>query len=222
MFGNTQNNNIAQQINNLNYAIQSYNQNRLATALEEANRMFPLREIVLAEFYTTNNGTQLDKNVVPQYENYVALANAYIDILQGELSYLQGAYMGYATFSQRTINQLYNNRGYFTPDQHLYQKNGKILTVSTVLSVIGYAQKVIETLGVKVDGKYSIALMVLNTIDLALNNRKPDKPLNKALHLTNDVLSEVAKKVAGDERAGQVISGTSLLVDLTIDFLVKE
>jgi len=216
MCGNMQYN-ITQQIKNLNYAIQSYNQNRLAAALEEANRVFPLREIVLAEFYATNSGTQLAENVVPQYENYVALANRYIDILQDELGYLQSP-----RFSHRTINQLYSNQGYFTPTQVIHQKNGQLLTVSNVLSVIGYAQKVIETLGAKVDEKYSIALMVLNTIDLALNNRRQDKPLNKALHLTNDVLSEVAKKAANDERAGQVISGTSLLFDLTIDFLVKE
>lgn len=221
MFGNMQNN-IVQHINNLNYAIQSYNLNRLTFALEEANRVFPLREIVLTEFYATNSSTQFDENIVPQYENYVALANRYIEILQSELSYLQGAYVEYATFSQRAINQLYNNQGYFAPTQVIHQKNGQLLTVSNVLSVIGYAQKAIETIGVKIDEKYSIALMVLNTIDLALNNRRQDKPLNKALHLTNDVLSEVAKKAANDERTGQVISGTSLLVDLTIDFLVKE
>jgi len=220
MFGNMQHN-ITQQINNLNYAIQSYNLNQLKAVLDEANRRFWLSEIVLAEYLAINNTLPAMTRPL-QYEDYVSIANTYIEILQGELLYLQGAYTGYATFSQKAINQLYNNQGYFTPDQHLYQKNGKILTVSTVLSVIGYAQKTIETLGVKVDGKYSIALMVLNTIDLALNNRKPDKPLNKALHLTNDVLSEVAQKVVDDERAGQVISGTSLLFDLTIDFLIKE
>ena len=220
MFGNMQHN-ITQQINNLNYAIQSYNLNQLKAVLDEANRRFWLSEIVLAEYLAINNTLPAMTRPL-QYEDYVSIANTYIEILQGELSYLHGAYMGYATFSQRAINQLFSNHGYFTPTQVIHQKNGQLLTVSNVLSVIGYAQKVIETIGVKIDGKYSVALMVLNTIDLALNNRKPDKPLNKALHLTNDVLSEVAKKVIDDERAGQVISGTSLLFDLTIDFLVKE
>jgi hypothetical protein len=216
MFGNTQIK-IFQQINNLNSAIQSYNIKLLKATLDEANRKFNLFGIVLAEYYLANEGVQLDNTVIPQYENYVALANKYIDILQDELNYLQSP-----RYSQRAINQLFNNQGYFTPTQVIHQKNGQLLTVSNILSVIGYATKAIETLGVKIDGKYSVALMILNTIDLALNNRKPDKPLNKALHLANDVLSEVAKKVADDERAGQVISGTSLLFDLTIDFLVKE
>ena len=216
MFGNMQIN-IFQQISSLNNAIQSYNINLLKATLDEANRKYYLLEIVVAEYYLANEGVQLDNAAIPQYENYVALANRYIDILQDELGYLQSP-----RFSQKAINQLYNNQGYFTSTQVIHQKNGQLLTVSNVLSVIGYAKKTIETLGVKVDGKYSIALMVLNTIDLALKNRRQEKPLNKALHLTNDVLSEVAKKVAYDERAGQVISGTSLLFDLTIDFLVKE
>ncbi|MCL2605610.1 MAG: hypothetical protein FWD90_14175 [Defluviitaleaceae bacterium] len=220
MFRNIRNN-ITQQINNLNYAIQSYNLNQLKAALDEANRRFWLSEIVLAEYLTISNTLPAMTRPL-QYEDYISIANTYIEILQSELSYLQDAYMGYTKFSQRAINQLYNNQGCFTPTQVIYKKNGQLLTVSNVLSVVGYTQKAIETIGVKIDGKYNIALLVLNTINLALNNRRQDKPLNKALHLTNDVLLEVTKKVIDDERVGQVISGTSLLFDLTIDFLMKE
>jgi len=221
MYGNLQLN-LSQQINKLNYVTQTNDTSYLLSVINETDRLFCLYDIVVAELITTNSGIRLDKNVTPTYENHVALAKRYIEILRDELSYLQSTLWAQAPFSQRAINALYNNQGFFAMDNVIHRKNGKILTVANVLSVIGYAKNVIETLGVKIDGKYSMALMVINTIELALNNRRQDKPLNKALHLTNDVLAEVAKKVADGERAGQVVSGTSLLFDITIDFFVKE
>jgi len=215
-------NRIILQINKLNNAIHSYNTDYLIDSLNEADRQFCLRIIVLTDILAANNGVLPTIDTIPQYNHYVSLANSYIEILQDELRYLQGVNIGYSRFSSRTINLLYNSQEQFTPNKPLYQSNGKTLTVANVLSVVGYATKVIEMFGVKIDDKYSVALMVLNSIDLALNNRKQDKPLNKALHLTNDVLSEVAKKAIDDEKAGRVVSGMSLLVDLTIDFLVKE
>jgi|GEM_PF-3570303 len=221
MFGNFQNN-IAQQIIKLKYAIQSDNMKYLVDALNEADQKFYLDGIVMAKLLADNNGVLRTEGIIPKYGNYVSLANEYIEILQDELGYLQNPHLLYTSFSQRAINLLYSNRENFTPDQPLYHKNEKTLTVSKCLSVISYAKNVIEMLGVEIEGKYSVALIVLKSIDLALKNRKQDKPLNKALHLTKDVMSEVLKKAIDDENAKRVVSGASVLVDLTIDFLIKE
>ena len=63
--------------------------------------------------------------------------------------------------------------------------------------------------------------MALKTVDLAINHKPVDKPLNKALHLVNDVLTECAKAFHQDKEAKRTASGISLLVDLAIDFLVR-
>jgi hypothetical protein len=48
-----------------------------------------------------------------------------------------------------------------------------------------------------------------------------DKPLNKTLHLVNDILTEYARALSKDKETKRTASGISLLVDLAIDFLVR-
>lgn len=99
---------------------------------------------------------------------------------------------------------------------------GKKLTVSDFLSALGYAKKFSEAyLGVDYE-KYSEALLAIKTVDLALHHKKEDKPLNKTLHLVNNILTECAKKAHENDKARRVVSGISLIIDLAIDFLVRK
>ena len=69
--------------------------------------------------------------------------------------------------------------------------------------------------------KYNNSMMALKTVDLAINHKPVDKPLNKALHLVNDILTEIVTTTSKNKEAKRTASGISLLVDLAIDFLVR-
>ncbi len=102
----------------------------------------------------------------------------------------------------------------------IYSNQGKKLTVSDFLSVLDYAKKFSEAyLGVDCE-KYSEALQAIKTVDLALHHKKEDKPLNKTLHLVNNILTECARKAHKEENEKRIVSGISLIIDLAIDFLV--
>jgi len=215
---------IILQINNLNAAISYGNLSHIQRTLDDIERRnIWLRYIVIAEFLTANNGIMPTTSRPLQYENYAALAKKYIEILQGELYDLQNNYF---PLSNKAINLMYGTSPYFQRNDILHEKNGRKLTVADVLSVIGYVKKAIDISGTNIDKKLStgidLALMALNTIDLALNNKKQDKPLNKALHLANDALSFALSAATEDERLGKYVEVSSLTIDLTIDFLIKE
>lgn len=95
------------------------------------------------------------------------------------------------------------------------------LKVSDFLSALGYAKKFAEAnLDADFD-KYSGALTAIRTVDLAINHKQVDKPINKTLHIVNDILTEYAKSISKDKETKRAAAGISLLVDLAIDFLVR-
>jgi hypothetical protein len=95
------------------------------------------------------------------------------------------------------------------------------LKLSDFLNVLKYAKKFAEAnLDADFD-KYNGGLLAIQTVELAINHKPVDKPLNKALHLANDVLTEFAKALSKDKETKRTASGISLLVDLAIDFLVR-
>ena len=108
----------------------------------------------------------------------------------------------------------------------LYEEKGtggseRTLKVVDFLSVLNYAKKFAEAnLDTNFD-KYNGGLVAVRTVDLAINHKPVDKPLNKTLHLVNDLLMECAKAFHQDKEAKRTDSGISLLVDLAIDFLVR-
>ena len=108
----------------------------------------------------------------------------------------------------------------------LYEEKGtggseRTLKVADFLSVLNYAKKFAEAnLDANFD-KYNGGLVAVRTVDLALNHKPVDKPLNKTLHLVNDLLTECTKAFHQDKGTRRTASGISLLVDLAIDFLVK-
>ena len=95
------------------------------------------------------------------------------------------------------------------------------LKLSDFLNVLSRAKKFVEaSLGVDFD-RYNGGLLAIQTVELAINHKPVDKPLNKALHLANDVLTEFAKSLSKDKGTKRTASGISLFVDLAIDFLVR-
>ena len=108
----------------------------------------------------------------------------------------------------------------------LYEEKGtggteRRLKVSDFLSVLSYAKKFAEAnLDTDFD-RYNGGLLAIRTVDLAINHKPVDKPLNKSLHLVNDILTEYAKALSKDEESKRTASGISLFVDLAIDFLVR-
>ena len=108
----------------------------------------------------------------------------------------------------------------------LYEEKGtggteRMLKVSDFLSVLSYAKKFAEAnLDADFD-RYNGGLLAIRTVDLAINHKPVDKPLNKSLHLMNDILTECAKASHQDKEAKRSASGISLLIDLAIDFLIR-
>ena len=99
--------------------------------------------------------------------------------------------------------------------------NERKLKVSDFLDVLKYAKKFAEAnLDADFD-RYNGGLLAIQTVDLAIHHKPVDKPLNKTLHLVNDILTEYAKALSKDKETKRTASGISLLVDLAIDFLVR-
>ena len=97
----------------------------------------------------------------------------------------------------------------------------KRLKFSDFLSALSYAKKFAEAnLDADFD-KYNGGLLAIRATELAINHMPVDKPLNKTLHLVNDIFTECAKTFHQDKEAKRTASGISILVDLAIDFLVR-
>jgi len=108
----------------------------------------------------------------------------------------------------------------------LYEEKGhdgqeRQLKVSDFILVLEYAMKFAEMNSDADFDKYNKAKLVIKTVDLAINHKPVDKPLNKTLHIVNDILTECAKSISKDKEAKRDATGISLLVDLAIDFLVR-
>ena len=132
------------------------------------------------------------------------------------------------------VNQYYNwsvsstavYRIFFQPqplsqDYVLYKEDKEELKVSDFMSVLNYGKKFAETFFGVDSPKTSEYMLAVKTVDLAINHKDVDKPLNKTLHIINDVLTESVKKRQINEGDKRVLSGFSLVIDLAIDFLVK-
>jgi len=191
----------------------------IVDVLIDTKNRFPVSQIFNAQVYRIGNNTSYVQFHNASYDDLLGIRNQYIDVLQDELQHIQRVVV--LTWNVNSLDTLFFNPLQFSNNFVLHAKNGNELKVADLLKVVGYAKKFIETSGVEVDEKISIALMVFDTLDLALNNEKQDKPFNKALHIANDVLTEIAKKIKPQPITNSQISGTSLLFDLAIDFLVK-
>jgi len=128
----------------------------------------------------------------------------------------------FCSISTYAVQTIFYNQTTFVQDDVIYYNQDKKLTVSDFLSALDYAKKFSEACLGADYSKYSEALQAIKTVDLALHHKKEDKPLNKTLHIVNNILTECAKKAHEEDKARRVVSGISLIIDLAIDFLVHK
>lgn len=145
----------------------------------------------------------------------------------------------YYSFSLGAIQTLYYPPVSFTPTYELYRgeylsqqdsygetpykKDVRILNVSDLLSVADYSVKILDSLNPSEKTQdISDAITILKGIDLALNNKPQDKPLNKSLHIVNSVLSSTVKHSLDNNIDKQFTGTMSMLIDLAIDFFCKK
>lgn len=138
----------------------------------------------------------------------------------------------YQTFSSHCIEVLYFPQKMFAPSDILYtipiQKNNNseklnTLKVSDLLSVAKYSLQVLEIIKPNENtSDISDTITVMQSIDLALNNKPYDKPLNKSLHIVNSVLTSVVKRNLENESDKRFVSTMGLLIDLAIDFFTAK
>ncbi len=137
----------------------------------------------------------------------------------------------YQTFSSHCIEVLYFPLKAFTPTDVLYttqiqnnnSENSSTLKVSDLLSVAKYSLQVLEIIQPnEKTSDVSDAITVMQSVDLALNNKPYDKPLNKSLHIVNSVLTSVVKRNLENESDKRFVSTMGLLIDLAIDFFTAK
>ena len=137
----------------------------------------------------------------------------------------------YQTFSPRCIEVLYFPQKAFTPTDVLYttsrqnnnSENSSTLKVSDLLSVAKYSLQVLEIIQPnEKTSDVSDAITVMQSIDLALNNKPYDKPLNKSLHIANSALTSFVKRNLENESDKRFVSTMGLLIDLAIDFFTAK
>lgn len=145
----------------------------------------------------------------------------------------------YYSFSLGAIRTLYYPQVSFTPIYELhrveylyqqdslgetpYKKEVRILSVSDLLSVADYSVKILDALSLsEKTQEISDAIMILKGVDLVLNNKPQDKPLNKSLHIVNSVLSSTVKRSLEKNEDKQFVGSMSVLIDLVIDFFCKK
>lgn len=145
----------------------------------------------------------------------------------------------YYSFSLGAIQTLYYPRVSFTPTYELYRgeyfsqqdprgetpykKEVRTLSVSDLLSVADYSVKILDALNPSEKTQdISDTITILKGVDLALNNKLEDKPLNKSLHIVNSVLFSTVKRSLDKHTDKQFVGTMSMLIDLAIDFFCKK
>ncbi len=140
--------------------------------------------------------------------------------INDQLSYLN-YYSDNYTFALKAI---YEPGKPFEAQQVLNNDDKDKLTVADLLKVSKYAIDIAKTVAPDNEDfdKASAAISVFQGIDLALNNKPEDKPVNKMLHLAKDFLSSVVMPNVKERESKQTVSVGSVLVGLAIDFFCKK
>jgi len=106
----------------------------------------------------------------------------------------------------------------------LYTQNEKRLTVGDFLKVIKYALALVDIFypDNKVTPVVNPTIWALQGIDDALNNKSKTELTNHSLHIAADFLASSVKESLNDTNAKRNVAISALLVNLAIDFLVKD
>ena len=95
--------------------------------------------------------------------------------------------------SSTAIQKIFFQSQPLSQDYVLYTKDEKELTVSDFLSVLSYGKKFAEAFFGIDSPKTTEYMLAVKTVDLAINHKDDDKPINKTLHIINDVLTKSVK-----------------------------
>lgn len=216
----------------MNFAYNQRNENDMRMLFKKFDISYP-------EF--KNNRWVNVNNVFLEHSLY-PLASCSIDLVYGvELNYnIEGCLRTiwtilesnkYQTFSSHCIEVIYFPQKAFTPTDVLYtvpiqnnkSENTNTLKVADLLSVAKYSLQVLEIIQPNENtSDMSDTITVMQSIDLALNNKPYEKPLNKSLHIVNSVLTSVVKRNLENNSDKRFVSTMGLLIDLAIDFFTSK
>ena len=216
----------------MNFAYNQRNENDMRMLFKKFDISYP-------EF--KNNRWVNVNNVFLEHSLY-PLASCSIDLVYGvELNYnIEGCLRTiwailesnkYQTFSSHCIEVIYFPQKAFTPTDVLYTvpiqnnktENTTTLKVADLLSVAKYSLQVLEIIQPNENtSDMSDTITVMQSIDLALNNKPYEKPLNKSLHIVNSVLTSVVKRNLENNSDKRFVSTMGLLIDLAIDFFISK
>ena len=105
----------------------------------------------------------------------------------------------------------------------LYTHNEKRLEVGDFIKVIKYALALVDIVypNNKVTSIANPTIWALQGIDDALNNKSKAELMNHSLHIAADFLASKVKDSLNDTNAKRSVAITALMVNLSIDFLIK-
>lgn len=160
-----------------------------------------------------------------------AIRKSFISLTDSELSYnvraLKTAIAEYfaslspQTFSRDSIIKIYGKNIPFSPNTQLYKENYDKLKVSDLLEITGYALEGAKQFCDMETSRLEKGLLIIKSIDLALNNKPYDRPEFKAANLALDILSSLAQKMESDPEVRKHISGGMKAVQLAIKFFKR-
>ena len=106
----------------------------------------------------------------------------------------------------------------------LYMQDEKRLTVEDFLKVVKYALALVDIVypDNKVSSVANPIVWALLGIDDALNNKSKTELTNHSLHIAADFLTSNVKESLNDTNAKRSVAVSALMVNLAIDFLVKD
>ena len=106
----------------------------------------------------------------------------------------------------------------------LYSQNNKLLTVGSFLKVLKYAISVAEIIKPE-DKKFtdaSASILALQSLCNLLNNSSKTDLTNHTLHVATDFLASNVKNTLSDINEKRNVAVSALMVNLAIDFLVRD
>lgn len=106
----------------------------------------------------------------------------------------------------------------------LYKHNDKRLTVGDFLKIIKYGLALVDIVypDNKVTSVANPIVWALQDIDDTLNNKSKTELTNHSLHIAADFLASSVKESLNDTNAKRNVAVSALMVNLAIDFLVKD
>lgn len=126
------------------------------------------------------------------------------------------------SFSANSLLKIYGRKEKFDPQSQIYKEHYDKLKVSDLLEITGYTLETAKQFCNLEAPQLEGGLLILKSIDLALNNKPCDQPNLKVAHLVIDILASLAQKVESDPEARKRISGGAKIVQLAISFFMGQ